>query len=301
MTALKYVSQISAGIAGIFTLLVVGAFATGTAITTRQIAFQSNRNGNWDIYRLDISRGITFNLPRSPSDDLGPAYSPETQQIAFYSDRLGNTGTEIYIMDVNGGNQHPVKSDPLNHAWRPTWSPDGREIAYLLGYNSIRVLDALNGKERELTYGFGPAWSPTGQGVAYYADYIGELISTIYVVNTDGSNPRNLSEMRTSSWDPAWSPDGTQIAFVSSRTGNPEIYVMDVSCDQAAACDGAARRLTFSPTTELSPAWSPDGSQIAFVSDRDGHPQLYLMDANGDNPHALTAGNFDNLFPAWVW
>ena len=92
-----------------------------------------------------------------------------------------------------------------------------------------------------------------------------------------------------------------QITFVSQRDGNPEIYVMD-------ADGGNQRRLTNNPAKDWDPSWSPDGKQIAFVSDRDEHPhfvpgwfsfEIYVMDADGDNQRRLTNNPADDRGPAW--
>ncbi len=92
-----------------------------------------------------------------------------------------------------------------------------------------------------------------------------------------------------------------QIAFVSQRDGNPEIYVMD-------ADGGNQQRLTNNPAKDWDPSWSPDGKQIAFVSDRDEHPhfvpgrfsyEIYVMDADGGNPRRLTNNPANDRGPAW--
>jgi len=69
---------------------------------------------------------------------------------------------------------------------------------------------------------------------------------------------------------PAWSPDGRSIAFVSTRDGNPEIYVMDSQGQNQ-------RRLTFNPGGDWRPAWLPDSQHLVFTSDRAGNNDIYLM------------------------
>ena len=83
-----------------------------------------------------------------------------------------------------------------------------------------------------------------------------------------------------------------QIAFISTRDGNPEIYVMDA--------DGNNQiRLTNHPEEDTAPSWSPDGARIAFASNRNGgNHQIYVMDSNGKNMRRLTDGVYD-WSPAW--
>jgi TolB protein len=92
---------------------------------------------------------------------------------------------------------------------------------------------------------------------------------------------------------PSWSPDGQSIVFVSTRDGDPEVYVMDR--------DGAgARRLTTSPGRDAHPAWSPDGSTIAFQSPRqDGHTRIFVMKADGTGQRAITSNIGFCGVPAW--
>ena len=94
----------------------------------------------------------------------------------------------------------------------------------------------------------------------------------IYVINSDGSGERNLTNDPADDFDPSWSPDGSRIAFVSNRTGQPHIYVMDG--------DGSnVRRVTDESGGGLGPRWSNDGRRIAFT--RGGG--IAVMDADGSN------------------
>jgi Tol biopolymer transport system component len=135
----------------------------------------------------------------------------------------------------------------------------------------------------------------------------------IFVMAPDGSHLTNL----TSSWAddvaPAWSPappgggtGGQHIAFVSLRdtlSGKSElepgnIYVLDFDPLTGRAV-GEARRLTDSPAADGWPAWSPDGDQIAFHSDRGGDFDIWVMSSDGSNPVNLTRHSGDDRYPAW--
>lgn len=94
--------------------------------------------------------------------------------------------------------------------------------------------------------------------------------------------------------NPVWSPDNGRIAFVSERSGNSDIWIMDV--------DGVnAYNLTISSESpDINPLWSPDGASIAFLSGRNGFLNVWIMDADGSNPINLTnniTGNDGS--PAW--
>lgn len=114
----------------------------------------------------------------------------------------------------------------------------------------------------------------------------------VYSMNTDGSNPLNLSSNPAADMFPAFAPSGL-IAFTSFRDGGDgEIYVMNADGSNQA-------RLTTSPGTDSQPTWSPDGQQIAFRTDRDGDWEIYVMNADGSDQRNVsdTPGIDDS--PAW--
>ena len=121
--------------------------------------------------------------------------------------------------------------------------------------------------------------------------------TSIWTMNPDGTDQRQLTTAPGFNGSPAFSPDGRRIVFDSSRDGgNFEIYVMNA--------DGTDQvRLTNDPATDLRPNWSPDGSMITFDSDRVAapsfHREVFVMNADGSGQRSVTPGGTDDLSPAW--
>jgi Tol biopolymer transport system component len=187
------------------------------------------------IRTIDTATGATVNVLTScaaVTPDCSNAYaawSPDGSQIAFIhadaTDADGNpTGTEVWVMDADGGNAHALTADGAPKDQLPDWSPDGTQIAYEvgpLGSGGIWVMNADGSNPRQLAGCeasdptpcasgdlFGPAWSPDGTQIAYMSQ-MDDTDRPIMVMNADGSNPRRLMEGKGVQFVPGWQPLGT--------------------------------------------------------------------------------------------
>ncbi len=219
--------------------------------------------------------------------------------ILFESERSGHL--DIWIIDAEGGDPIQLTSDPLPEAW-PCWSHDGTKILFNRD-TEMWVMNA-DGSSQAMLAGDttpvgGQVWSPNDTKIAFQR---GE-ISEIAVMDADGSNQRNLTPVTGVHAWPTWSPDGTQIAFhadrdivigdVPSMTDDPDVYVVNA--------DGTGEtQLTTAPGHDWLPLWSPAGSKIVFISDREGPGEIFVMNANGSGQINLTndPGAADG-WPAW--
>jgi Tol biopolymer transport system component/serine/threonine protein kinase len=267
---------------------------------TGSIAFASLRDGNREIYVMDVDGGDQTNLTNNQADDFDPSWSPDGRQIAFVSNRDGNQ--EIYTMDADGGNQTRLTNSDEEDR-QPAWSPDGRRIAFSIstpgGAADLFVMDLDGGNLVNLTNcacrattDFAPSWSPDGRQIAFMAVTDSGLIE-IFVMDADGKNQTQLTNGPSDNSSPQWSPDGERIAFHSFRDGHAEIYVMNA--------DGSGQtRLTEGDADNFNPSWSPDGRQIAFVSLRDGLlDDVFIVDVDTGDQTRLTDDEAEDFDPAW--
>ena len=241
--------------------------------------------------------------PSSTSPLPSPASSSTTSpwpagRVLYHSDQTGVY--QIYLV-VDGQLAVPLTEAPLG-AVEPSWSPDGRRIAFAVhtsesGAEVYTMQDDGSDKHRVMTeqprLNWHPEWSPDGTQLLFQSNRDGNL--EIYKVNTDGTSLVNLTNHPDHDYDAAWSPDGCRIAFVSERKGGGRggLYIM--------AEDGSDVTRVLDKSWDCSfPRWSPDGKQIAFASRKDGTLDIYLMNADGSDVQQVTERVGDNIMSAWV-
>ena len=268
--------------------------------STGRIVFETNRDGNLEIYRMNADGSAPTRLTDNPATDNLPSISPDGTKVAFTSDR--GESTDIWVMNIDGSGVAQLTTDPQDDL-QPAWSPDGTKIAFHSnrdGDFDIIVMDADGTGQTDVTTNevdeTNAAWSPDGTQLAFTSNRDGN--AEIYRANADGSGTAvRLTNDSAEDHDPDWSPDGEKLAFYSDRPGTSccgTVWTINAS-------DGSgATNLTNGSIFDADPAWSPDGSRIAFVRDAGGQNfQVWTALADGTDQVLLTPIGGRNSFPDW--
>ena len=173
-------------------------------------------------------------------------------------------------------------------------------------YGELYIMNRNGSDQTRITFDnlreIGVAWSPDGTKIAYHSPVNGP--PQIFLMNPDGTGQTQLTNMAVGAQFPDWSPDGTRIAFqtplITVTIGGTTYMYRDIFVINADGTGlGPLTHNEMSNNRDIRPAWSPDGQEIAFQSNRNGNAEIYVMDAHGSILRRLT---FDSKFdeaPDW--
>lgn len=270
---------------------------------SEEIAFVSNRDGDYEIYLLNLSSGEQRKLTDNDASDYSISWSPDGDQIAFSSNRDGNR--EIYVMSLSGGEPIRLTRDPADDMF-PAWSPDGARIAFISDRDSkhgeIYVMDVDGTHVHRLTrndrYDEVPAWSPDGQRLAFGAlssSRDEEPTLQVFIMDLSDSTERQLTNLPGHNSAPRWSPDGSRIAFygnVGEDFEGADIFTI--------APDGSGlSNLTRDSEPDWQPDWSADGSTLVFARGPGDPLDLWVMNSNGTDRRRIMADSGRDEQPYW--
>ncbi len=296
---------------------------------TSVIAFTTDQDQIPHIYTVNPDGADTRSLSsENQTADGTPCWSPDGSKIAFTSNRSGDY--EIWVMNADGSERQRLTRRSGFDAL-PSWSPDGSKIVFtgeirdeegvgnleIFSVNSdgsdLRQLtDTMSSKvhEESASEGSGhshhdevswnsvPTWSPDGSLILFASNRDeGSVNPVLYTMNPDGSDQKKFGLFTAvDGSNPDWSPVTNKIVWTRGSAAKGDIWVMDASSPFPLL---TARKITDNIDDNRQPVWSPDGKQVAFVSDANGNTDIYIMNADGANLHRLTYGKSNNVNPSW--
>jgi len=265
-----------------------------------RLAFSSDRGdplgSDYNIWVLDVRSGALAQVTTSPADDYMPSWSPDDSQIAFASSR--DEGRSVWSVTLADHAERKLAT-AAGRVDAPSWGPGGQLLYHVTSDNSSRF--EIGGETQtggENVFAFRATWaSPTTY--LYVADgrirrrTVGtssaqtvEFSATLQVTRAEGSYERKVRDFTSTIprrvlglVRPSLSPDGRQIAFAAVG----DIYLVPV--------DGTGQpvNLTHDAALDTDPAWSPDGTQLVYSSDRDSeHLQLWIRDMRTGQSRKVT-------------
>ena len=306
--------RIVAGSVGGLTLLaslLVGAAPAAAIVpgTNGPIVFESSRDGQNEIYRMNPDGSDQVRLTHLQSNEVFPAWSPDSTKITYSSDVAEIGNLDVYVMNNDGSGQTRLTDAPGEDRGT-SWTSDGEKIVF----HSSRDRDATHtfdvwtmnpdGSDQTKIFTNGSAAyvcgdSRTGRIVFNSSgDPLGTNPATgtnpttgapirdfeIFTMDIDGTDVVQVTDNAVLDSGPKWSPDCSQISYNSIDAGGSlDVFRVDA--------DGSdITNLSNSPGVfDAFSAWSPDGQRIVYSSNLDGNFELYTMDADdGGNRTRLT-------------
>ena len=163
----------------VMALLVGCQFKPMVPALTR-IAFMTDRDGDFDIHRLELSTKAATKVTSGPSNDYEPAISPDGTRIAFTSDRRGSDHYDVWVAEIDGSSPERLTvgpDDEVGDSYMPSWSPDGTQIAFAsnrTGDFEVYVMPVAGGEAVNISQTPGSSdgwaradWSPDGASIVY--------------------------------------------------------------------------------------------------------------------------------------
>jgi TolB protein len=278
-------------------------------VARTKLAFTSDRDGERmsgtvqnrsvkEIYISDYDGQNQQRVTVGRTLNAFPAWSPNARSLAYVSWRRGQPN--IFVSNIYDGTLDELtKGAEVGENYLPAFSPDGTRIAFSstrAGNSEIYVANRDGSNPRRLTNSPAidttPTWSPTGNEIAFTSDRSGS--PQIYIISADGLGTVQRITAESYADRPTWGPAPyNEIAFESRTGARFDIKILDVNTRQV-------KQLTFGEGSNESPAFSPNGRHLAFMSDRTGKFQIMTMTRDGRDVRQITrTGSGTNTLPAW--
>lgn len=258
------------------------------------IVFASNRqDNNYEIFKIGADgTGLTRLTNDRTHNDFAPVLSHDGRQIAWQREIAapggGVSAVEIWLMNADGSNPHPVvQNGAFNES--PSWTAGDNGLVFASdmsgNWEIYSIPLAAGATPVNLTNSpYADQWprvSPDGTRIVFQTNR--DLDFEIYTMNIDGSNVRNISNDPTDDRFPTWTPDGQHVVWTRFVQGSFDIWEMNA--------DGTSQHaVVSSPFSDMMPSVSPDGRTLVFESDRSPPSSLWVVPLAGGTPLPLTGG-----------
>lgn len=251
------------------------------------VAFETDRDGNWEVYKTNLDGSGTVNLTNNPGVDYGPAYSPDGDQIAFVSNRENGDepGKFIYVMNADGSDVRQLTHEDDSET--PDWSHDGTMITYsdkgeiyiIKADGSGKSINLTNSEVEDLS----PTWSPDGTKIAWLIK--NEWGHNVHVMDADGNNIIQVG-FNNRSFDVKWVPDGRLFTgwIWESRDEFCQNCISNIDGTGIINAGGKGEIVNYLAT------WSDTGKRVELVETNmlSGNDDIFLI--GGDLPDTLDMG-----------
>lgn len=250
-----------------------------------QVIFQSNRSGNWQIYLLNIETRKITRITNNDANDEHPRFSTDGKRITFTSDRDGNS--EIYVMNIDGSNQINL-SQHIATDIHPSWSPDGEKLIFNSNRDTLREygIYTMNHKGTNVVHLSDPSiantetyasYSPDGSKIVFVR-WFEKNNGEVFIMNSDGSNPRNISNHSSFDGYPCWSPNNKTVLFSSNRSGKFTLYTKSIDSD-------SLNILLAEPFDEhqIRASWSKKRNLVVFNTQSEGDIKIFYFELSKNN------------------
>ena len=269
------------------------------------IVFRSDRDGEPDLFTLDVVTGATTKLTNSAGfAELQPAWSPDGGRILYVRRARLSGRPDLFVMNANGRGRTRLTSTAVPER-DPSWSPDGTGLIYAARTapgEPFRIFVARadgSGREQLTSQKAGsdtaPVWSPDGTRIAFVSDRDGGF-PELYLMNAGGTGVKRLTTNALIDANPSWSPDGTRVVFERCcENGTSDLVTIDVTTRAEVSVTASTS------SQEFDPSWSPDGTRIAYVAFEVGQSNIdiWVVNADGSSPLRLTQQVGPDLSPDW--
>jgi len=217
-----------------------------------------------------------------------PSVSPDGGTIFFSSNQNGSF--DIYSMNINGGDLKQLTKN-IGSLYGPELSPNGERLLFANSSKGLWVMQPDGKNPHPLTDkdDIDPTWSPDGSKIAFASSRVGAR--QLFIMNADGSNIQQVTNLSNMGGRSTWSPDGTRLAFYRGTAGDHNIFIINV--------DGTGLVQLTNGGDNLGPSWSLDGNWIAFTSFRDGNNEIYIIHPDGTGVARLTNNSISDRQPRW--